>query len=165
MPAEAENILADAKKAVNWLRGVAVSDTAARRSWATLSRLLHLAAQRVGGDASEVVAAPFSQPGETQPAGMTVQQQPSAPSDQFDPNVWQPMDNYYASHFPGEQGSSEYDQYGFFPPGGGVPSMFPPSGGLGGMRDQQGHEDEDQTMWFGRPDPSLGDWYGQFGGS
>lgn len=158
MPAEAENILADAKKAVNWLRGVAVSDTAARRSWATLSRLLHLAAQRVGGDASEVVAVPFSQLGETQPIGMTVQQQPSATSDQFDPNVWQPMDNYYASHFPGEQGSSEYDQYGFHPPGGDAHSLFPPSG-------EQGHEDEDQNMWFGRPDPSLGDWYGQFGGS
>lgn len=165
MPAEAENILADAKRAVNWLRAVAVSDNAARRSWTTLSRLLHLAAQRVGGDASEVVTAPFSQTGETRPGGMAGQQQPFTPSDQFDPNVWQPMDNYYASHFPGEQGSSEFDQYGFFPPGGGTPSMFPPSGELGGMRDQQGPVDEDQAMWSGWPDPSLGDWYGQFGGS
>lgn len=163
MPAEAEGMLAEAKKAINWLRAIAVSDAAARRSWATLSRLLCLAAQRVGGDASEIITTPFSQLGETQPVGMMMQQPPPTPSDQFDPNVWQPMDDYYTSHFLGDQGSSEYDQYGFFPPGGGAPNLFPPWGGLGGMGDQQGLGNEDHTMWSGAPESSLEGWYGQFG--
>ncbi len=162
MPSEAEDILAEAKKAIDWLRGMAVSDTAARRSWATLSRLLQLAAQKVGGDASEILAAPLSQLGETQPFGPTMQHPPPAPSGHFDPNDWQPLDNYYTSHFFGDQGASEYDQYGFFTPGGGAPILFPSSAELGGPRGEQGTEGQGQNLWPGGQDPLVGGWYGQF---
>ena len=155
MPSEAGDILAEAKQAVNWLHGIAAFDAAAHRSWVTLSRLLQKAAQKVGGDASEVVAAPSSQFGETQIMSDLVQQPPPpVSSEQFDPLIWQSLDTYYTGHFLGDQEASGYDQYGFIQPGGaytsgeltdGAQSMFPPMGGVLGDQGDQGQEDE-QTM-------------------
>ena len=169
MPSEAEDILSEAKGAINWLRGMAVFDAGAHRSWISLSRLLRLAAQKVGGDASEVVMAASSHFGETRPIDEFIQHVPPAPSDQYDPHVWQPLDNYYTSHFFADQAASEYDQYGFLQENAAQPSgaqnLWHSPAAQGGRRGQQGHENEDEVMWPGGQDPSVGEWYGQFGAS
>ena len=164
MPSEAGDILQEAKQAVNWLHGMAAFDAAARRSWVTLSRLLQKAAQKVGGDASEVVAAPISQVGETRCMSDLVQQSHPVTPEQFDPNIWQPLDTYYAGHFLGDQEATGYDQYGFMQPSaaytGGGQTVFPPSSQMGEMQGLQGQQDGEQTMWPTGQEPPLGGWYG-----
>ena len=56
-PPEGHSSLVDAKKAVNWLHAMGASSSPAYSSWVTLSRLLHRAAQRFGGDLSDVFIA------------------------------------------------------------------------------------------------------------
>ncbi|KAI9767351.1 MAG: hypothetical protein M1840_005760 [Geoglossum simile] len=53
-PQDAEGILNDAKKAVNWLHAMSANNLAARRSWVSLDRLLRLAAPRVGGNTADM---------------------------------------------------------------------------------------------------------------
>jgi hypothetical protein len=53
-PQDAEGILNDAKKAVNWLHAMSTNSLAARRSWISLNRLLQLAAPRVGGNTADM---------------------------------------------------------------------------------------------------------------
>lgn len=53
MPSEAEEILLDAKKAVNWLRISGENSDSTRQTWQTMSRLLARAAQRVGLSTSD----------------------------------------------------------------------------------------------------------------
>ena len=161
MPSEAGDMLEEAKQAVNWLHGMAAYNAAARRSWVTLSRLLQKAAQKVGGDASEVVTAPFSQFGETRLMSDMVQQPHPLAPEQFDPNIWQPLDTYYVGHFLGDQEALGYDQYGFMQPSGaytgGGQTMFPPSSQMGEMPDQQSQQDDD---WPTAQEPQPGTWYG-----
>ncbi|KAI4116729.1 MAG: hypothetical protein LQ345_002909 [Seirophora villosa] len=56
-PAPGEAILADAKKAINWLHAMGKSSSPAYNSWVTLSHLLLRAARRFGGDVSDAVLA------------------------------------------------------------------------------------------------------------
>ncbi|KAL8718912.1 MAG: hypothetical protein Q9225_004015 [Loekoesia sp. 1 TL-2023] len=56
-PSKGQSVLGDAKKAINWLHAMGASSKPAYSSWATLSRLLHRAAQRFGGDLSDVAIA------------------------------------------------------------------------------------------------------------
>ncbi|KAL8733267.1 MAG: hypothetical protein Q9181_003662 [Wetmoreana brouardii] len=56
-PATGEDILADAKKAINWLRVMGASSNHAYSSWVTLSQLLRRAAESFGGDVSDTVIA------------------------------------------------------------------------------------------------------------
>jgi hypothetical protein len=53
-PQEADGILKDAKKAVNWLHAISAGSLAAHRSWTSLDRLLRLAAPRVGGNTADM---------------------------------------------------------------------------------------------------------------
>ncbi|KAI9778270.1 MAG: hypothetical protein M1839_008294 [Geoglossum umbratile] len=53
-PQDAEGILNDAKKAVNWLHAMSANSFAAQRSWTSLNRLLRLAAPRVGGSTEDM---------------------------------------------------------------------------------------------------------------
>ncbi len=165
MPSEAEDILDEAKTAVNWLRGMAVNDPAARRSWVTLSRLLSLAAQKVGGDTSDLITNPFSQFGDTRPMSEFMQP-PPVQADLFDPNIWQSLDNHYTGHFFGDQSASANNPYGFFEPNGGQngggQQFYPPQGELGLMKGQQEQENRDQTMWPSGQEQPPGGWYGQY---
>lgn len=56
-PTKGQSVLGDAKKAINWLHALGASSNPAYSSWVTLSRLLHRAAQRFGGDLSDVAIA------------------------------------------------------------------------------------------------------------
>lgn len=53
MPAAAEELLADAKKAVVWLHGMARTSKIAERTWTTMSCVLVKATRRVGIDAGD----------------------------------------------------------------------------------------------------------------
>lgn len=53
-PTKGPNVLADAKKAINWLHAMGTSSSPAFASWVTLSRLLVRATQRFGGDLDNV---------------------------------------------------------------------------------------------------------------
>ncbi|KAL9018251.1 MAG: hypothetical protein Q9185_004417 [Variospora sp. 1 TL-2023] len=61
-PAPGEAILADAKKAINWLHAMGTSSSPAYSSWVTLSHLLLRAARKFGGDVSDAVLAVEEQP-------------------------------------------------------------------------------------------------------
>ena len=164
MPSEAEEILDIAKTAVNWLRGIAVYDHAARHSWATLSRLLSRAAQKVGGDTSEVITNPYFQFGDTQPMSEFMQPSP-VQADRFDPNIWQSLDNHYTSHSFGDQSASGNNLYGFFEPNGaqngGEQQFYPPQEEIGLMRGQQEQGNGNQTVWPNEQEQPL-EWYGQY---
>ena len=56
-PAACEDLLDDAKKAINWLHVIGASSSPARSAWITLSQLLFRAAQKFGGDLSDTVIA------------------------------------------------------------------------------------------------------------
>ena len=93
MPSEAEEILKDAKKAVNWLLSMASTSSAARLSWEKSSRLLRLAAPRIGGSTDDIMTAPLEQqsasfmPSFQLPSGSV-----STDLRTFDPGIWEPMD-------------------------------------------------------------------------
>ncbi len=53
MPSAAEELLAEAKKAIEWLRKIASNSNTAQHIWTTMCRLLRLAARRVGFDTGE----------------------------------------------------------------------------------------------------------------
>lgn len=57
MPAEAAELLTEAKAAINWLRQMGASNASAKDAWVTLSRLLYHAAQKVGGDMADTITA------------------------------------------------------------------------------------------------------------
>ncbi|KAI4144113.1 MAG: hypothetical protein L6R39_004309, partial [Caloplaca ligustica] len=59
---KAEDILTDAKKAINWLHALGTSSSPAYSSWVTLSQLLVRAAQIYGGDVSDAVIAEEEDP-------------------------------------------------------------------------------------------------------
>jgi hypothetical protein len=53
-PQQADGLLKDSKKLVSWLRAMGKDNLAAERSWTVLSRLLIIAAPKIGGDTSDV---------------------------------------------------------------------------------------------------------------
>lgn len=104
MPSEAEEILRGAKKAVNWLRSLGSSSVAAYRSWITLSNLLRLAAQRVGGSIDDIAIAPSeeqashtrSNPKNQAASGHYMPSQ----GRNFDPTAWDPMNFFEYGGYP-----------------------------------------------------------------
>lgn len=119
MPSEWEEILVDAKKGVTWLRALATYSVATKNSWVKLSRLLQLAAQKVGGDASDIVTH-FDQ---TQAPPLDQYGPPAAEPyySMYDPaatGAWNPFDFsegdvYNQQQFIGDLTTSELDQFGF----------------------------------------------------
>lgn len=53
-PQQADGLLKDSKKLVSWLRAMGADNLAAERSWTVLSKLLIVAAPKIGGDTSDV---------------------------------------------------------------------------------------------------------------
>ncbi|KAK4697188.1 hypothetical protein P7C71_g844, partial [Lecanoromycetidae sp. Uapishka_2] len=112
MPANADEILVEAKDAVEWLRWHSASSPMARRTWVTMSRLLKLAAKKVGGDISDIIIAQVS--GSDTSVDPPKQQQQAA--------GLQPMNPFEASDGVDEDDS---DQFGFLREEGGMGSFFP----------------------------------------
>ena len=153
MPANAADILAQAKQATAWLSGLGRSSPTARRTWITMSRLLYPAAQKVGGDTSDIVAAP-----EAMSSGSSLdsrhqhqhhphhphQQQPPlqpGPYDGGNPNLFTAFRGYGGEgQYSGDLAArSELDQFGFLREEGGMGSFFPMGGGEGEDHEQMAY--------------------------
>ena len=130
MPSSAGEILAEAKAAVNWLDQLGNSSSDARNTCSSMRRLLRLAAQRIGGDTSDIATSSSEE--EVAAAQPRHQQPPLAyhnnpDRDAFPPHglydgttpqkQWQPYENLTAW--------IELDQFGFLRAEGGAGSLFP----------------------------------------
>ena len=143
MPSEAGEILAEAKAAVKWLAYMGKSSLDARHTYAHVRKLLQLAAQRVGGDMSEVmttedeeeVAAPIRSGQEQRPLADYVDAGPGGPFGEPDSEEqWQ----YYLDM----TARNELDDFGFLRAEGGVGSLFPTAEEMDKMNERQEKEDD-----------------------
>lgn len=156
-PGDASEILDEAKAAVNWLHIRASSDPTARRTWVTMSRLLQLAAPKVGGHTADIDVA-----SEDPIAGSSFQQDllsSSTPttthSNAFTPQ-WMyggVVDPNQGLNFGDVAARSELDRFGFLRQHGGVGSLFPTTsesgrrGGKGGADQEMGDEGWRGEWW------------------
>lgn len=136
MPSSAGEILAEAKAAVIWLDQLGNSSSDARNTCSSMRKLLRLAAQRIGGDTSDVETssseeeAAAAQPRRGQPP-LAYQDNPNQntfpPRGLYDgtthPKQWQPYTDLTAWN--------ELDQFGFLRAEGGAGSLFPPASDAG----------------------------------
>lgn len=114
MPSQAEEVVADAIKAVNWIHSMGAVSMAARRAWSLLKQSLQSAAQRIGASTAGLIttppppqgsgAGPHQSPGDIQP---------------LEPGAWLPMapsssaDAMHDSPFYGDMQMSGMDDFGF----------------------------------------------------
>jgi len=161
MPSEAEEILQGAKKAVNWLRSLGSSSVAAHRSWVTLSNLLRLAAQRVGGSTDDIAIAPseeraFHTRSVSRGQATSGHYMPSHPRT-FDPTAWDPMNFIEYGGYPveGNMQMDGLDNFGYYQQYG-EQNLFPSAGEIDRMAIEQDQQPEDEgvvqspnDMWFG----------------
>lgn len=159
MPSEAEVILADATKAVNWIHSMGAVSLAARRAWMALNKLLKLAAQRVGGATPDLISSPPELHGGSA--------DPSTAARSFDLNTWVPMSTYSTENdmndpLYGDMRMGGMDHFGFQRLNQDEP-FFPSASEMGELANEQTQqgEDHDQEMWQAPDDPNT--WYG-FGG-
>ena len=119
MPSEWEEILVDAKKGLKWLHALAIYSVAAKNSCITLSRLLLLAAQKVGGDTSDIIAdfdqaqAPLSSQYDIPAADMFYPTYDTAAAGTYNPFNYPDSDFPNQGHFLGDLDMTGLDQYGF----------------------------------------------------
>lgn len=154
MPSEAEEILQDAKKAVSWLHSLAYSNAAAYRFWVTLSNLLRLAAQRVGGSTDDIATAEseehlfnaiFASTVETTSAHYVPPN-----SAIFDPTAWDPMNpmnlfEHGGHYIPGDVPMGGLDHYDFYQQYG-EQNLFPSASEINRMAVEQHHLRDDQGL-------------------
>lgn len=159
MPSESEQVLASAKKAVNWLHVMATNSAPAKQSWITLSRLLELAVHRMGGDMADIVD-PY-QPHSTAAADLSLSTtgwySPTYGTAALD--AWQPEDDYSRGLHGQTQlfedlDSKAFGRFGNFQDTELSNSFFPASGGVDGMAAEEGGEDQvmsyedDTAQWI-----------------
>lgn len=148
MPSDAEEILAEAKAAVDWLHYMGRSSPEARRSCSNMRQLLRLAAQKIGGDTSDMMT---SSEEEVAPMYPGHQQPPSADYDKADQRAFPPR-GLYGGVIPQEQwqyygdlnARNELDQFGFLRAEGGMGSLFPTT-----SENERMGEDDDMGGSFG----------------
>lgn len=125
---EAEKDLVYAKKAVSWLKKMAMFSEAAKSSWITLSQLLRLTAEKIGADTSDIIPAPPHSTDQSMHAfsGLGSILTPDTPS------IWpQQQDSYsYGFYHPGtvfdDLTTLELDDFGFLQ-NPGVLNLYPTS--------------------------------------
>lgn len=146
MPADVDEILAEAKAAVNWLNWMGRSSPEARRSWSNMRQLLRLAAQKVGGDTSDIMT---SSEEETAPIHLGHQQPPLANFDNANQRAL-PRRGLYGGPTPQEQwqyygdlnARNEWDQFEFLRAEGGMGSLFPAANENERLGEGQGEDDD-----------------------
>ena len=165
MPSEAEEILADAIKAVNWIHSMGAVSLAARRAWMTLSKSLQVAAQRVGGSTENLVTSPPQPQGSS---GFSFPHAPSSKSGQpFDLNAWVPMSDHpddnaiHNNPLYGDMQMGGMDHFGFMRPSEQDQPFFPSASEIGDLAAQHQHV-EDHEMFQPSDDPET--WFGFDGG-
>ena len=129
MPSDADEILTEAKAAVSWLNHIGNSSPDARRTCSHMRKLLEFAAQKAGGDSSDMMTFPEE---ETAPTYAGQQQPPLADYDNADPNAFAPSGLYGGPSFQEQweyfghlTARNELDQFGFLRAEGGMGSLLP----------------------------------------
>ncbi|KAL8782415.1 MAG: hypothetical protein Q9195_009647 [Heterodermia aff. obscurata] len=154
MPSEAEEIVADAIKAINWIHSMGAVSMAARRAWSLLKQSLQSAAQRIGAStAGLITTSPRPQGGSSSSGGPY---QFSGDTQSFEPGAWLPMtsssgaaDALYDSPFYGDIQMSGMDDFGFMRPSEDHP-LFPSASEIQEMAaaaQQSQQEDSEQNIW------------------
>ena len=147
MPSDAGEILAEAKAAVHWLHDMGKASPDARRTFSRMRRLLQLAAQKVGGDTSDM---PTSSEEETAPIQLGHQQRPLSSHDDADHSAPPPRGFYGGATqdqlpYDGDLNTgNELDQFGFLRAEGGRGSLFPTASEMERMSGVQGEEEEEE---------------------
>ena len=146
MPADAGEILTEAKAAVNWLKYIGNSSPDARHTCSSMRKLLRLAAQKVGGDTSDM-ATSSSEEDETGPvhpehqqpllAGYEMAQQSAFPPRHLQGDAT-PMEQW--QYYGDMMAQNELDQFGFLRAEGGMGSLFPTASEMEVM--DEGHEED-----------------------
>ena len=150
MPSEAGEILAEAKAAVSWLNHIGKSNPDARRTCSQMRKLLRLAAQKVGGDTSDMTA---SSDEDAAPTFAGQQQPPVADYDNAHQYAFASSGLYGGPSFQDQWqyygdlgGRNELDQFGFLRAEGGVGSLFPTANEIDEMNRGQGDDYKDYDM-------------------
>lgn len=139
MPANADEILGEAKDAIEWLRWHSASSPTARSTWITMSRLLILAAKKVGGNTADIITAHTSEGS----GGNTAQQQQPAQGTQAR-NPFEVYDGGEDEYREEMTERSDLDQFGFLREEGGMGSFFPTASEI--ERLGQGERGDDMQM-------------------
>ena len=145
VPSDAGEILAEAKAAISWLDRIGKSSPDARRTCSHMRKLLRIAAQKVGGDTSDMVT-----PREDE-AAPTYFGEPQPPFDNADPNAFasggpfgKPYFREQWQYYGDMNARNELDQFGFLRAEGGVGSLFPTASEMDRM--STGREEEDYDV-------------------
>lgn len=141
MPSDASEILAEAKAAVNWLHDIRNSSSDARRTCSRMRQLLRLAAQKVGGDTSDMMT---SSEEEAALADYDTADQSALPPRGLYGEATQGQLRDYGDM----TAWNELDQFGFLRAEGGGGSLFPTMSEIERMGEGQG-EDYDMDGSFG----------------
>lgn len=144
MPSDAGEILAEAKASVNWLHDMGKSSPEARRSCSSMRQLLRIAAQRVGGDTSDMMTSSEEEVAPAHPGRQQPWMADDGDADQSAP----PPRGLYDKVTPREQrqdyedttGRHELDQFGFLRAEGGRGSLFPTASEIEGMGGEEGED-------------------------
>lgn len=141
MPSSAGQILAEAKAALSWLSRIGKTSTDARRTCSHMRKLLVLAAQKVGGDTSDMAMFPDEEDDEdASPTYAGGQQQlPFDSQNAYGGPEFQEQSEYYGDL----TARNERDQFGFLRAEGGMGSLFPTASEMERMN--KAHE-EDHDM-------------------
>ena len=144
MPSDAGKIVAEAKAAVNWLSHIGNSSPDARRTCSNMRQLLRLAAQKVGGDTSDMMTSSEEEAVPVRPG----QQQPVlANYDNANQSAF-PRRGLYAGATSQEQwqyygdltAPNELDLFDFLRADGGGGSLFPTVSEIERMGREQGED-------------------------
>ena len=157
MPSEADEILAEAKAAVNWLHHMGKSSLDARHTCSHMRKLLRLAAQKVGGDTSDIMTTEEEEEEEEEdqeeegeeaaaPLRSGQEQRPLADYVNAGPGAY-PIGGPYGEPDSQEQwqyyldltARNELDDFGFLRAEGGMGSLFPTAADeTDGLTERQG---------------------------
>ena len=152
MPSDAGEILAEAKAAFTWLHRICHSNPNARGTCSHMRRMLRLAAQKVGGDTSDIMTSSSEE--DTAAIHPQHQQPPMSKYGSVDQSAFRPR-GFYGGVNPQDQwqhygdltARNELDQFGFLRAEGGVGSLFPTASEIERMGEEQ-REDYDMEGHF-----------------
>lgn len=147
-PSDADEILMEAKDAIEWLRWHSASSPTARRTWVTMSRLVQLAAKKVGGDTVDISTAHDSSSSteyQTHHHHHHPQQPQQSASGMYATDSFGGPYGGAEEQYLGDAAErSELDQFGFLREEGGMGSFFPTASEI--ERIGQGEGDEMQMQ-------------------
>ena len=150
MPSDAGDIVAEAKAAVNWLHDMGKSSPEARRSCSNMRQLLRIAAQRVGGDTSDMMTSSEEEEAALVHPG---RQQPWMADHNDAAQSAPPPHGLYGAGTPAPDGEDmmtrhELDQFGFLRAEGGRGSLFPTASEMEEIGGEEGGDDYDMEGSF-----------------